>query len=263
MSEEQTEETQNKMSEREESIAGSTATKQTQQYFRAELNRIKNGLAQDREKVKAPPIQEHVPYTYNSLDPYYNCDTAQFIIELGDEVEEKKRSDDNVSLTPSYLSRKTALGMVDPWVNNQMDMLDKTDKPLTTPRSENKKKDKEDKKKEERPPKEGSTRLPKFPAVGMSKKGIKPDLYYSDVEELRQTIKQKIGVGAEAKVSQDYTRTKQDFFRMELDKMDEYHNDKSRQNMSKVYYAYLENTPGSKKAIRECLKTKEKATVKT
>ena len=45
---------------------------------------------------------------------------------------------------------------------------------------------------------------------------------------------------------------------MELDKMEDYH-PINRDNMRGAYFAYLQNTPGSTKAIRECVKSKEKA----
>jgi hypothetical protein len=46
--------------------------------------------------------------------------------------------------------------------------------------------------------------------------------------------------------------TKDDFYRMELDKLDDVH-PLNRPHMRKAYFAYLQNTPGSKKAITECV----------
>jgi hypothetical protein len=40
---------------------------------------------------------------------------------------------------------------------------------------------------------------------------------------------------------------------MDLDRLDEVH-PLNRQHMRKAYFAYLQNTPGSKKAIIECVK---------
>jgi hypothetical protein len=37
---------------------------------------------------------------------------------------------------------------------------------------------------------------------------------------------------------------------MELDNLDSYH-ETNRDNMVRIYHSYLENTPGSKKAVRE------------
>lgn len=58
---------------------------------------------------------------------------------------------------------------------------------------------------------------------------------------------------APKKVNADYSRTKDDFYRMDLDRLDEVH-PINRQHMRKAYFAYLQNTPGSKKAIKECVK---------
>ena len=40
---------------------------------------------------------------------------------------------------------------------------------------------------------------------------------------------------------------------MELDKLDEVH-PVNRKHMKSAYFAYLQNTPGSKKAINECVR---------
>lgn len=58
---------------------------------------------------------------------------------------------------------------------------------------------------------------------------------------------------APKKVNADYSRTKDDFYRMDLDRLDEVH-PINRRHMRKAYFAYLQNTPGSKKAIKECVK---------
>ena len=43
---------------------------------------------------------------------------------------------------------------------------------------------------------------------------------------------------------------------MELDKMDEYH-PSSKPKMKATYFAYLQNNPGAKKAVHECVKETE------
>lgn len=58
---------------------------------------------------------------------------------------------------------------------------------------------------------------------------------------------------APKKLDSDYKRTRNDFYRMDLDRLDEIH-PTNRQHMRKAYFAYLQNTPGSKKAINECVK---------
>lgn len=44
---------------------------------------------------------------------------------------------------------------------------------------------------------------------------------------------------------------------MDLDKLDEYH-PVTREHMRQAYFAYLQNNPGSKKAIYECVKQSDK-----
>ena len=82
---------------------------------------------------------------------------------------------------------------------------------------------------------------------------MKELLYFFRREELRQKYSHQAG----KKIEQDYKRTKGDFYRMELDKMGEYH-PVSRPNMRKTYFAYLQNTTGSRKAVYECVQEVEK-----
>lgn len=65
---------------------------------------------------------------------------------------------------------------------------------------------------------------------------------------------------APKKVNADYSRTKDDFYRMDLDRLDEVH-PINRRHMRKAYFAYLQNTPGSKKAIdqRMCERPERRA----
>ena len=73
----------------------------------------------------------------------------------------------------------------------------------------------------------------------------------------RDELRKKYSTNANEKVDEDYKRTKNDFYRMELDKLEDVH-PMSRPNMRAAYFAYLQNTPGSKKAVYECVKTVEK-----
>ena len=76
----------------------------------------------------------------------------------------------------------------------------------------------------------------------------------------RKELREKYSSQGKAKIEKDYERTKVDFYRMELHKLNDVH-PVNRDNMKKAYYAYLQNTPGSKKAVKECVKevTGEKA----
>jgi hypothetical protein len=60
---------------------------------------------------------------------------------------------------------------------------------------------------------------------------------------------QRFSLNAPQKVDKDYKRTKDDFYRMELDKLDDVH-PLNRPHMRKAYFAYPQNTPGSKKLMK-------------
>lgn len=70
----------------------------------------------------------------------------------------------------------------------------------------------------------------------------------------RQEMDQRFSINAPTKVDSDYKRTKDDFYRMDLDKLDEIH-PMNRPHMRKAYFAYLQNTPGSRKAVTECVRS--------
>lgn len=66
----------------------------------------------------------------------------------------------------------------------------------------------------------------------------------------RSFIRSRYTAQAENQIEKDYKRTNDDIYRMQLDNLAGYH-ESNRNNMVQVYHSYLENTPGSKKAIRE------------
>ena len=74
----------------------------------------------------------------------------------------------------------------------------------------------------------------------------------------REKIAEKYGVEVPERVDRDYVRTKQDFYRMELDRFDAYH-PKNRHRMKMTYKAYLQNTPGSRKALNDGIREAERA----
>lgn len=63
-------------------------------------------------------------------------------------------------------------------------------------------------------------------------------------------IRTRYTAQATAQRQQDYKRTHDDLYRMQLDDLESYH-ESNRDNMLRVYHSYLENTPGSKKALQE------------
>ena len=54
----------------------------------------------------------------------------------------------------------------------------------------------------------------------------------------------------------DYKRTQQDFYRMDLDRLDQVA-PTSRRHLTATYMAYLQNTPGSRRAVSECVRSLE------
>jgi len=238
--------------------------KQQKEYFKEELKRLKNSLNKESSKIKRPPKKKYTPDTFNTLQPYYSTHTAAFLIELNDDntsspAESRAPSCKPEDVRHSYVSRSTALGLTDPWVDYNMDVtiLPKIDT-RTSARGETDQNKKKKKSNKERPPKSGSTRLPRFPAVEVPAGDLtNRTLYYSDVPMLRAELRKKYTDNSDAKVQAEYTRTKKDFYRMELDKMHEFH-PTSRKHMRSCYFAYLQNNKGSKKAIYECVKTVEK-----
>ncbi|KAL4217829.1 hypothetical protein ACF0H5_022568 [Mactra antiquata] len=143
-----------------------------------------------------------------------------------------------------------------------------TDRNSQSSRSSNTEQDSN--KREKRPEaKQGSTRLPKFPVIVPPNSDLSTkELHYGDVPMLSKTqgrknkqnrdelIKSFSHFGEDRKKS-DYNRTRQDFYRMELDRLDEYHQT-TRPHMRAAYFAYLQNTPGSRKAIYDCMKEMSK-----
>jgi hypothetical protein len=74
---------------------------------------------------------------------------------------------------------------------------------------------------------------------------------------VRQEVQEQCSIRGSKKIDEDYKRTKADFYRMELDKMDEY-SAINRPHMKAAYFAYLQNTTGSKKALKDCVRSVEK-----
>ncbi|XP_013404942.1 uncharacterized protein LOC106169858 [Lingula anatina] len=221
------------------------AEKKRKEYFKEELRRLQKNLKEEKEKIKPPPIKEHSPFIFNTLGPYCGTSAASYLIN---------GPEDTKLVSRSYATRATAIGLCDPWTALAMDQKPSPRveppeiKSLDELSASRKKEDKD------RPKKEGSTRLPKFPAVEVDAKDMRDrKLLYSDVATLRQEIKDKYTTSAQKRVNEEYNRTKQDFFRMELDKMEEIHPN-SRPIMRSAYFAYLQNTPGAKKAVKECIK---------
>ncbi|XP_012942745.2 uncharacterized protein LOC106012931 [Aplysia californica] len=223
------------------------------EFFKLELQRLESGLKRESSKIIPPNKKPYTPYVFNTLEPYYNTYTTRYLIHLPEEMQH------------GHTSRRTAQGLTDPWLDLRMDrdLLPQVASKPVSRQVAILKKEKEIRDRKKRSAanqsaasrKEGSTRLPKFPMVHMETQDLATkQLYYSDVPTLRQELKTKYSSSAKTKVDEDYRRTQQDFYRMELDKLDEVH-PVNRKHMRSAYFAYLQNTPGSKKAITECVRS--------
>jgi len=240
------------------------------EFFYAELNRLKDSLKKESKKIKKPKVRDHYPDVFTSLEPYYNTYTADYLINMPDmgykvtqpetarEPEKKHHTEDEDTHELKYTSRSTAIGLTDPWDSLNMDrsVLPKIEtsemrkKRMDQMNSEPKRRSAPKKRPEA---KQGSTRLPKFPVIQPPNSELTTkELSYGDVPMLREEMK-SFSHSGETKKKSDYNRTKQDFYRMELDRMEEYHQF-SRPHMRAAYFAYLQNTPGSKQAVYDCVK---------
>ncbi|KAL8569940.1 hypothetical protein ACOMHN_056372 [Nucella lapillus] len=211
--------------------------RQKVEFFKEELKRLQEYLKRESTKIVPPKRRDYKPFIFNTLEPYYNTHTTRLLVEMPGEAEQL------ASFTCS--SRSTALGLIDPWTDLRMgqEILPQISSRPTT-RSDLK----------SRGRKEGSTRLPKFPVVAIETKDlVSKQLYYNDVPTLCKELKTKYSAQAQGRRAADYKRTQQDFYRMDLDRMDQVP-EGNRGHLTSTYMAYL-NTPGSRRALNECVRT--------
>ncbi|KAI8497604.1 hypothetical protein Bbelb_249100 [Branchiostoma belcheri] len=211
--------------------------RKTKEFMKEELRRVKTSLRKITAHIERPQLQPYRPFVWNSLAPYYSTYSVQFLLDLPEDIRH------------GYNTRQTAIGLTDPEVSWRMDhvMLPMmTSRPMTEPAPTARRSYEPD----TRPPKEGSTHLPMFPKINYSKTETarKEIINYGEVPKLRQELKAKYGTGAEERRREDYRRTKQDFYRMELDKL-KYIHPINRGHMKAACTTYLGTTPGSQRAI--------------
>ncbi|XP_076082891.1 uncharacterized protein LOC143053955 isoform X2 [Mytilus galloprovincialis] len=259
----------------------SQSGKQKKEYKTEELRRLQEVLKKDKSHIRKPRQRAHFPFVWTSLEPYYNTSTAAFLIDLSVDDQDsktpepvetprsprtKKRNKVPEEFRHSYVSRSTAVGLCDPWVDLEMDntilpkigSAQRTSTRGTTHSPERTKEQKKEKDAKEKGKKDnkGSTRLPKFPVVPFhaGKENATMRFPYQDIPKFREEMNQRFSLNAPQKIDKDYKRTKDDFYRMDLDKIEEIH-PMNRPHMRKAYFAYLQNTPGSRKAVSECVKS--------
>lgn len=201
-----------------------------------ELKRVKTKLYKEVAKIRYPRRKEHQPFVFNDLTPYTETRTAQNLI---------CSSEYNAPI--GYCNRFTAMGVVEPWVAHRMEH---TIGPFMSRNLQHNARNKVSRNKLNRQEQfEGSTLAPNFPKVIVKKpKGMNGPFYYDDVEIIRNELQKNFK--SRARFEEDRNRTINDYYRMSLDQTSE------SLSMSGAYHAYLENTPGSKKALEELLTKK-------
>lgn len=198
------------------------------------------------DRTMLPRINPTKSNLISRLDPY--------TVEQGEK--EMKRITKSIPSNPDsdhgYLYRKTAVDMLDPWDFLELDSVESSRR--TVPRYRGSQKRRRDY--PNRPPPEGSTYFPKFPNVNYPYGGSEsPTRIFEldDVPKVRKQLKKKWSKRSPERVKKDYTKTKNDFYRMELDKLNEMRPTYNRPSMVNTYNAYLKNTPGSKQALDDCI----------
>jgi len=209
-------------------------------YVQTELRRLRENLRTESSKLRAPPHKAHEPFLYNDLSPYFDTSAVERAIYLPLEA----------PLT--YHTRITALRVVEPWEAHAMDygvsyelMKSRKGRSFSAKRPNAGSNDVSIDRKQ------GSTHLPKFPCVDMKKpREYARTFTVNDVPKIRSLIRNRYTAQAQGQIDKDYKRTREDIYRMQLDDMKSYHQS-NRDNMVQIYHSYLENTPGSKKALQE------------
>ncbi|XP_033109062.1 uncharacterized protein LOC117110464 isoform X2 [Anneissia japonica] len=202
------------------------------------MKRLKTSLQRESTKIIKPDFKPYTPFIWSSLEPYYNTFLMQYMADMP------------AAVRHGFVTRKTAIGLVDPEVSHSMDVVvDPVPNSVPcSPRPEVKKVlvTRSNQKKE------GSTHLPKWPVVSYKRPdvAINKRLDWGDVPLLRNDLGTKYSSNAHERRQKDYTRTKQDWSRMELHKLKEIHG-VNREHMRMTCHAYLGTSPGSKKAVEE------------
>ncbi|CAF0829675.1 unnamed protein product [Adineta ricciae] len=208
-------------------------------YVQSELRRLRENLRCESSKLHRPQHKPHEPFVFNDLRPYFDTSSVERAIYS------------HVNIPPGYYTRVTALRIVEPWEAYGMDygvnyeyLRHRKTRSLSGKPPPPKPDNSTDRK-------QGSTHLPPYPRVDMRKPAeYSGPLTVNDIPKIRNLVRTRYTSQADSQREKDYQRTHNDLYRMQLDNVDAYHKS-NRDNMLRVYHSYLENTPGSKKALRE------------
>nr|XP_054752414.1 GTPase activating protein homolog 4-like isoform X2 [Lytechinus pictus] len=250
--EEQTEEEKKEEKKKEKNKEGgsdkglSPRNKRNKAFIAAEFNRLRESLDVEKTRITKPECKEYSPFIWTSLEPYHNTYTVNYLLDYPEHVQH------------GYITRKTAIGIVDPEVSHNMDVsLDEV--PKSSPRSPREEYDvPKIQRGEKAKAAKGSTRLPQWPVVKYNRPSMANErqLNWGDVPKLREDLHTKYSSNAQDRMKYDSKRTKHDWYRMDLAELKDI-NEVSRSHMKITCHAYLGTSAGSKKAIASLAKVLE------
>lgn len=213
----------------------------TDEFTQIELSRIKAGLSKEVAQIKYPKRQDFKPFVFNNLSPYYDIKETEMLVNAPEKMN-----------SVGYYNRYTALSIVEPWVSHRMEHNLAPIMSRSLNHNAGGRSHLEDLSTFERPKREeleGSTLAPNFPKIIIKKpKDMNGPFYFDDVPVIRKELKNNLT--NHTRFEEDRNRTINDYYRMNLDTTAE------KEKMKDAYHAYLENTPGSKKALHELLTKK-------
>lgn len=217
------------------------------QFVHCELKRLKQAIIEQSKDIKHKERKDFHPYVFNSLHPYQSTKDVHKLINS---------PQDNQPI--GHYNRYTAQNIVEPWIAHRMENnsgpidLSLSSKLHNTSSNESStiKFPKIDNRQPSKNQLTGSTLAPDFPKVDYKKSNKHADpLYYHDIKSIRNDIRNKLN--NRNRIAEDRSRTINDYYRMNLDQTAE------KTKMIEAYRAYLENTAGSKQALKELLSNSE------
>lgn len=221
--------------------------KKKDNYFEKEYKRLREKLEKMKQEIKKMkderPETTFTPNIYNSLEPYSNTKTVETVMSA---------PTSNVREVP--VARATSIGICEPWESLRIDqtVLPKGETYVIShpqDRSLDGKKNK----------KEGMSHYPKIRNVNIDvTKYVNKHLDFDDVPALRKDLRETYTAEASAKIEEDYNQTIEDYRRMELDVCLDELKPPNRDIVRDAMIAYLQNTPGSRKALFQCLRDADK-----
>ncbi|XP_031555251.1 uncharacterized protein LOC116292138 [Actinia tenebrosa] len=222
--------------------------KKTQKLI-ADLKRCKIQMEEAKKAIQKPPVKLFTPDIFNSLSPYYNVYTVNYLLK---DLENQDQS----PLRQPWGQRATALGLPDPELSLKMDKIPGPVNPSRIPgtlfRSKTWAKNIVDPEKNL-----GSTRLPPLPMPSVPKfhhATFQPHkMTFDELQNFRTEMKNVLVEMEEKRAKKDYDRTLKDWERMNLSELKSLP-PQSRYHVKKAIHSYLGTSQGSAKALRPLTK---------